>query len=101
MKLPDGHGTDLLARFRKIIPDCLCIVMTAFADLDSAIVALEHGAFQYLQKPVRPTDLLNSLDRMFETICLREEKRLAEQNLVYGLKPEFQLLLIIAVFFSG
>ena len=81
LKLPDGPGTDLLARFRKTIPDCLCIVMTAFADLDSAIVALEHGAFQYLQKPVRPTELLNSLERMFEIICLREEKRLAEQNL--------------------
>lgn len=81
LKLPDGPGTDLLARFRKTIPDCLCIVMTAFADLDSAIVALEHGAFQYLQKPVRPTDLLNSLERMFEIISLREEKRLAEQNL--------------------
>jgi PAS domain S-box-containing protein len=81
LKLPDGLGTDLLAQFRKTIPDCLCIVMTAFADLDSALFALEHGAFQYLQKPVRPMDLLNSLERMFETICLREEKRQAEQNL--------------------
>jgi len=81
LKLPDGPGTDLLARFRKTIPDCLCIVMTAFADLDSALVALEHGAFQYLQKPVRPMELLNSLERVFETICLREEKRHAEQNL--------------------
>jgi PAS domain S-box-containing protein len=81
LKLPDGPGTDLLTQFKHTNPDCMCIVMTAFADLDSALVALEQGAFQYLQKPVRPMDLLHSLDRMFETICLREEKRQAEKRL--------------------
>jgi len=81
LKLPDGPGTDLLTQFKQTIPDCMCIVMTAFADLDSALLALEQGAFQYLQKPVRPMDLLHSLDRMFETICLRQEKRKTEQRL--------------------
>ncbi len=81
LKLPDGPGTDLLTEFKQTIPDCMCIVMTAFADLDSALVALEQGAFQYLQKPVRPMDLLHSLDQMFETINLREEKRQAERQL--------------------
>jgi len=81
LKLPDGPGTDLLTEFKQTLPDCMCIVMTAFADLDSALLALEQGAFQYLKKPVRPMDLLHSLDRMFDTICLREEKRRAEQRL--------------------
>ena len=81
LKLPDGPGTNLLSELKQINPDCMCIVMTAFADLDSAVIALEQGAFQYLQKPIRPRDLLHSLDRMFETICLRDEKRKAEQRL--------------------
>jgi DNA-binding NtrC family response regulator len=37
----------------------MCALMTAFADVDSAITALAKGAFHYLQKPVRPIELFN------------------------------------------
>ena len=60
LKLPDGAGTTLLADLKKLDPDCICTIVTAYADLDSAVAALEKGAFQYLQKPVRPLELLNS-----------------------------------------
>ena len=50
LKLPDGAGTTLLADLKKLDPDCICVIVTAYADLDSAVAALEKGAFQYLQK---------------------------------------------------
>ncbi len=37
LKLPDGHGTALLSDLKRLYPDCLCIIMTAYADLDSAV----------------------------------------------------------------
>jgi signal transduction histidine kinase len=55
--------------------------MTAYADLDSAVVALEKAAYHYLQKPVHPTELLRVLEGAFETIQLRYEKRQAEEAL--------------------
>lgn len=81
LKLPDGPGTGLLSHLRAAHPDCVCTIMTAYADLDSALAALEEGAAHYLQKPVRPPELLALLERIFEGIRLREEKREAEARL--------------------
>jgi DNA-binding NtrC family response regulator len=81
LKLPDGSGTGLLSDLKSIKPDCVCILMTAYADVDSAVQALEKGAFYYLQKPVRPEELIELVDLAFETIRLKEEKRKSEDEL--------------------
>ncbi len=44
LKLPDGQGTTLIPDLKRLNPDCVCIIMTAYADLDSAVVALEKAA---------------------------------------------------------
>lgn len=82
LKLPDGTGTALLSDLRNVKPDCVCILMTAYADVDSAVAALEKGAFYYLQKPMRPEELLEIVDLAFETIRLKEEKRRSEEALI-------------------
>ncbi len=81
LKLPDGSGTALIARLREIDPDCVCVIVTAYGNLDSAIDALGQGAYQYLQKPLRPRELLSLLARACEMITLREEKACAQQAL--------------------
>ncbi|MBN2107786.1 MAG: response regulator, partial [Deltaproteobacteria bacterium] len=81
LKLPDGSGTSLLAQIKKIDPDCVCVIATAYGNLDSAIDALGQGAHQYLQKPLRPKELLNLLRQTCEMITLREEKVLAQEAL--------------------
>ena len=81
LKLPDGAGTTLLADLKQIDPQCICTIVTAYADLDSAVAALEKGAFQYLQKPVRPLELLNLLEKIFDIIDLRRAKFQAEEKL--------------------
>ncbi|MCA1959530.1 MAG: response regulator [Desulfomonile sp.] len=81
LRLPDGPGIELIERLRTINPDCMCVLMTAFADLQSAIEAVDKGAAHYLVKPVRPEDLIQLVDRLFETIHLRVEKRLIQRAL--------------------
>ena len=81
LKLPDASGINLLGDIKRVAPDCICALMTAFADVDSAVAALEKGAFHYLQKPVRPIELINLLERIFEIVQIREEKRTAEDKL--------------------
>ena len=81
LKLPDGSGIDLLTELKQKKQDCICILLTAFAGVDSAIAALEKGAFHYLIKPANPMELIKLLDRAFETIHLREVKRQAEEEL--------------------
>lgn len=81
LRLPDGSGTELLAKIAHSDPECLSIIITAFADVDSAVDALREGAYHFLRKPVRPEELLALLERAFETIVLRQEMRLAEKAL--------------------
>ncbi len=81
LKLPDRTGTALLAELKQLNPECTCILMTAYADVDSAVQALEKGAFYYLQKPIRPAELVELVELAFETIRLKDEKRQAEEAL--------------------
>ncbi|MBN2040767.1 MAG: response regulator [Spirochaetes bacterium] len=84
IKLPDGSGTLFLEKLKEINKDCICVMMTAFADLKTALSALEHGAFQYLQKPVHPEELLNLLKRVYDIISLKQEKLKAEEALKHS-----------------
>ncbi len=56
-------------------------MMTAYADVDSAVLAIEKGVFYYLRKPVDPPELVELVDLAFETIRLKEEKQKAEEAL--------------------
>lgn len=81
VRLGLSRGTELLARLRKIDPNVLCIMMTAYAGVDTAIEALRRGAYDYLRKPFRPDELFSTLDRCYETIELRGQKVEAEEAL--------------------
>jgi DNA-binding NtrC family response regulator len=56
--LPDRSGLELIADMKTLEPDTEAILMTAYASLDSAIRAIELGAFDYV---VKPFDNLDSL----------------------------------------
>jgi len=81
LKLPDGSGTALLSELNRVAPNVTCILMTAYADVDSAVLAIERGVFYYLRKPVEPSELVELVDLAFETIRLKEERREAEDAL--------------------
>lgn len=51
IRMPGNSGLDLLAELRARRPHVPVIVMTAYGDLDSAVGALQGGAFEYLPKP--------------------------------------------------
>jgi two-component system response regulator PilR (NtrC family) len=52
MRLPDGHGLELLRRMAADQRGERCIVMTAYGSAENAVEALKAGAFDYLTKPV-------------------------------------------------
>ncbi len=80
--LPDGVADDILPRLKRLAPDAAIIIVTGYADLDSALAALREGAADYLIKPVNPDALRASLARIAEhkrtLAALREsEERLS------------------------
>jgi DNA-binding NtrC family response regulator len=51
MRLPDGDGLELLEQQREERPQMDVVMMTAYANVDTAVRAIKFGAFDYLSKP--------------------------------------------------
>jgi two-component system, cell cycle sensor histidine kinase and response regulator CckA len=49
--LPDRSGFDVMREFKERQPECELIMITGYASLDSAIEAIQAGAFDYVLKP--------------------------------------------------
>jgi two-component system, sensor histidine kinase len=80
LKLPDGSGLDLLNKLKDLNPESTPLVMTGFADLESAVAAINGGAIHYLQKPIQHEVLLDLLERVFETKLAKLKQSQAEDK---------------------
>src|SRR5450432_3874645 len=53
----DTSGHDVLKQVRAASPTTPVILMTAYADIEGAMNAVGEGAYDYLAKPIEPTEL--------------------------------------------
>ncbi|MFH1723480.1 MAG: sigma-54 dependent transcriptional regulator [Elusimicrobiota bacterium] len=71
LRLKGPSGLELLKDIRRARPEIPVILMTAFADMDSAIEAIREGAADYIPKPLQLEGLKLTLNRVLETAALR------------------------------
>ncbi|MEP6989658.1 MAG: sigma-54 dependent transcriptional regulator [bacterium] len=81
VRMPDVGGVEILAAARQQNADTPVILMTAQATLQSAMQAVNEGAFYYIQKPFRNDELLAILTRAAEHRELRIENRSLKQEI--------------------
>ncbi|MGH7475348.1 MAG: sigma-54-dependent transcriptional regulator [Longimicrobiales bacterium] len=81
VRMPGVTGLDLLAAVRQRDPEVPVILMTAQASLQSAVQAVNHGAFYYLQKPFSNADLVALCQRAAETRNLKRENRALKREI--------------------
>ena len=62
LRLPDGDGTALLEWRKESNNDIPVIIMTSYADIQSAVNAMKNGACDYVSKPVHPDELLKKIE---------------------------------------
>jgi DNA-binding response OmpR family regulator len=80
--MPGGpSGLELIQAIRAQDPMTNCIVMTAFASVESAIEALQLGAYDFLRKPFRQQELHAALHRALDHARLRGEVETYRANL--------------------
>ncbi len=58
LQLPDDSGLELLEFSQKTSPKTKVILMTGYAEVDTAVKAIKKGALDYISKPFRPEELL-------------------------------------------
>jgi DNA-binding NtrC family response regulator len=88
LKLGDRSGIDLIRHIKKIQPDTLCIIVTGYGTIDSAVDAIKAGAYHYLTKPFRLEDAENLLKQGLESRRIKQENRFLKQQVHsrYGIK---------------
>ena len=59
-------GSAVLAEVRKRSPNTVTLMMTGYGSVDSALEALQLGAYEYLLKPVEVSELKMAVQRSLE-----------------------------------
>ncbi|MDJ1637968.1 sigma-54-dependent Fis family transcriptional regulator [Agrobacterium rhizogenes] len=88
--MPGQNGLDWLAEQRTIGFFADVILMTAYADLDTAIGALRAGVVDFILKPFRSNQLLNAVARCLDRMRLQRENEVLRQELK---SPSHQIFL--------
>ena len=57
LHLPGMSGFELIRLFRKVMPTVPVIVLTGYASVESYIQTRSNGVFEYINKPVRASEL--------------------------------------------
>ena len=58
VRMPGMSGEEVFARLHDAHPGLPIVFLTAFGSVESAVLAMRNGAFDYLQKPFKREDLL-------------------------------------------
>lgn len=92
VRMPKMGGLDLLAMLRAKHHPATVIVMSAYGNLDLAIEAIQAGAYDYVQKPFKPDEIVLALRKAEERETLRRENRVLKEEI----RKEYQFENIFA-----
>jgi response regulator RpfG family c-di-GMP phosphodiesterase len=83
MRMPGMFGSELLREARTVAPDCVRMLLTGYADIDSAIRAVNDAQlFRFLTKPCQPEQLVRAcIAALAQHRLLTAERVLLEQTL--------------------
>jgi two-component system, NtrC family, response regulator AtoC len=109
VRLPDASGLDVLRWARAEGVDTEFIVLTGHADVETAVEAMRRGAYDFIAKPWRNTELLEVVGKAVEKQALRRENSALREVVarrdgmpeVVGESPELRELLTVVKRVAG
>ena len=66
LKLPDHDGLYVIDRLKQASPEAAVVMMTGYPTMDSVLGALQHGAFYFIVKPFRLSELEETIQRAWQ-----------------------------------
>ncbi|MDZ7292784.1 MAG: response regulator [candidate division KSB1 bacterium] len=73
LKMPGMTGMDLLQAIKRDFPHIEVIIMTGYATIENAIMAMRLGAYDFLLKPLKPEQIQMVINKCCEKIALSQE----------------------------
>lgn len=81
LKMPKMDGIKLLEEARKTREDVSVVILTAYATIETAVEAIQKGAYDYLTKPFRRERILLTIDKVMKWQAMVRENRALRQAL--------------------
>ena len=89
LKMPGMSGMELLEKVADIDPNIVCVVITGYATIESAVEAMKRKAYDFLPKPFTPDELriitkrgLEKRRLALESARLQQEKETMRRNFI-------------------
>ena len=82
LRMPGADGFEVLKAATETETETGVIVITAFAEVKSAVDAMKRGAYDYIAKPFDPDEILLLVERFLKQKSLGEENVLLREQLV-------------------
>lgn len=79
--MPQKGGMEVLRYAKQVNPDIIVIIVTGYASLETAVMAIKEGAYDYIMKPCKLDEIRIVIDRATEKIKLHKENRMLLQKL--------------------
>ncbi|MCX7794644.1 MAG: sigma-54 dependent transcriptional regulator [Thermodesulfovibrionales bacterium] len=97
LRLPGMNGMTILKEIKSTYPDTGVIIITAYAEIKTAVQAIKDGAFDYIAKPFSNEELLLVIERFFnfrklekEVIQLKESIKKAGYEKLIGVSHQMK-----------
>ena len=81
LKMPGMTGLELMRAARTLDPDLEVIVMTAYGTVETAVEAMKEGAWDFVTKPLRRSDIVRAVRKALEKRRLVAENRALKDEL--------------------
>ncbi|MCA9627053.1 MAG: sigma-54-dependent Fis family transcriptional regulator [Myxococcales bacterium] len=81
VRMPKLDGLDLLSTLKAKGHEATVIVMSAYGNMDLALEAMQQGAYDYIQKPFKPEEVVLTLKKAEERELLRRENRALREEM--------------------
>jgi DNA-binding NtrC family response regulator len=91
LHLPGMDGIELLGKLEELQPEAEAIFLTAHSSVETAVQAMKHGAYDYLTKPFRLSDLEVHVQKAYEKVQLVRRDRQWAQQVRYE-SPRYRLV---------
>lgn len=92
-RMPEVTGVEFLSAIKKVYPNTIRILITAFSNIQAVIDAINKGnVYRYVTKPWDMEELQAIIQNAYEVYTLREENKILTESLIQANKQlEFML----------
>src|SRR5512144_3284030 len=78
LKMPKMDGVELLKVAKTMRPEIEVMLITGYGTVDPAVTSMKDGAFDYIQKPFKPREILKLVRKALEKQSLILENRMLQ-----------------------